>query len=155
MKPIDHWQLNTDPITGNSTQTQWHIDHLLGTVTFAAKRMLDVLPDDGRTVEFSTACRHAIATSKAEMVASVVMLERIPGFLGKNEEAATLRLLMELEKLYPKSLSVAAAAAPYHGSENIHEWTQVFQEFQAIESSAIRYLTANQDREMREDLRHT
>ena len=150
MNLIEHWQLNTDPITGNSTRTQWRIDHLLGTVTFAAKRMLDALP----VVECTTECRHAIATSKAEMVASVDILERMPRFLRIKEEAATLKLLTELEKLYSKSFSVVAAAAPYHGWENIHEWTPVFQEFQAIVSSAIRYLKANQDRKMREDRRH-
>ena len=37
MHAIQHWNINDD-------KTPWHIDHLLGTVTFAAKRMLDALP---------------------------------------------------------------------------------------------------------------
>jgi hypothetical protein len=135
----------------NDEKTPWHIDHLLGTVTFAATRMLDVLPVEEATTE----CRHAIATSKAEMVKSLVKLQRIDEVLGENEEGATIRLLMELNKLYERSFSVAAAAVPYHGSENIHKWIPVFQEFQAIVSSAIRYLKANKDRETREDLRYT
>ena len=135
MSAIYHWKFNDD-------KTPWHIDHLLGTVTFAAKRMLDVLP----VVECTTGFREAIATSKAEMAESVAMLERIHEFLIEDEEAATVRLLMELEDLYLKSFSVVAAAAPYHGLVYIHEWTPVFQEFQAIVSSAIRYLKTSEDR---------
>jgi hypothetical protein len=144
MSTIYHWNLNDE-------KTQWHIDHLLGTVTFAATRMLDVLPVEEATTE----CRHAIATSKAEMVKSLVKLQLIDEVLGENEEGATISLLIALNELYLTSFSVAAAAAPYHGWENIHEWTPVFQEFQAIVSSAIRYLKANEDRETREDLRYT
>ena len=144
MSAIYHWNLNDE-------KTPWHIDHLLGTVTFAATRMLDVLPVEEATTE----CRHAIATSKAEIVKSLVKLQHIDEVLGENEEGATIGLLMELNKLYMSSFSVAAAAARYHGSVNIHKWTPVFQEFQAIVSSALRYLTANQDRKMREDLRYT
>ena len=142
MSAINHWNLNDD-------KTPWHIDHLLGTVTFAAKRMLDVLPVEEPTTE----CRHAIAISKAEMVKSLVILKRIDDVMGENEQGATIRLLVELKKLQMRSFSVAAEAAPCYGSENIHKWTPVFQEFQAIVSSAIRYLKAIQDRKMHEDLR--
>jgi hypothetical protein len=144
MSAIYHWNLNDE-------KTPWHIDHLLGTVTFAATRMLDVLPVEEATTKF----RHAIATSKAAMVKSLVKLQGIDEVLGENEEGATIALLIALNELYLTSFSVAAAAAPHHGSMNIHEWTPVFQEFQAIVSSAIRYLKANEDRETREDLRYT
>ena len=143
MHAIRHWSIN-----GN--KTPWHIDHLLGTVTFAAKRMLDALPVSVEYPDLST----DIDKSKAEMVASLVSLEDIHEFLNRDEEAATGRLLMELEDLYLKSFSVVPAAARYHGTMYTHEWTPVFQEFQAIVSSAIRYLKANEDRKRLEERRH-
>jgi hypothetical protein len=144
MHAIRHWNINDD-------KTPWHIDHLLGTVTFAAKRMLDALPVSVEYPDLST----DIDKSKAEMVASLVVLEDIHEFLNQGEEeAATIRLLMELEDLYLKSFSVVPAAAPYHGLIYTHEWTPVFQEFQAIVSSAIRYLQANEDRKRLEERRH-
>ena len=143
MHAIRHWNINDD-------KTPWHIDHLLGTVTFAAKRMLDALPVSVEYPDLSI----DIDKSKAEMVASLVVLEDIHEFLYRDEEAATANLLMELEELYLKSFSVVPAAAPYHGLIYTHEWTPVFQEFQAIVSSAIRYLQANEDRKRNEDRRH-
>jgi hypothetical protein len=144
MHAIRHWSINGD-------KTPWHIDDLLGTVTFAAKRMLDALPV---SVEYPDR-RTDIDKSKEELVASLKVLERVPEFLNQgHQEAATARLLMELEDLYLKSFSVVPAAAPYHGTVYTHEWTPVFQEFQAIVSSAIRYLKANEDRKMREHRRH-
>jgi hypothetical protein len=144
MHAIRHWSINGD-------KTPWHIDDLLGTVTFAAKRMLDALPV---SVEYPDR-RTDIDKSKAEMVASLKVLEDIHEFLNQGEEeAATIRLLMELDDLYLKSFSVVPAAAPYHGTMYTHEWTPVFQEFQAIVSSAIRYLQANEDRKRLEERRH-
>jgi hypothetical protein len=144
MHAIRHWSINGD-------KTPWHIDDLLGTVTFAAKRMLDALPVSVEYPDRST----DIDQSKAELVACLKVLEDIHRFLNQgHQEAATARLLMELEDLYLKSFSVVPAAAPYHGTVYTHEWTPVFQEFQAIVSSAIRYLKANEDRKMREHRRH-
>jgi hypothetical protein len=144
MHAIRHWSINGD-------KTPWHIDDLLGTVTFAAKRMLDALPVSVEYPDRST----DIDQSKAELVACLKVLEDIHRFLNQgHQEAATARLLMELEDLYLKSFSVVPAAAPYHGLIYTHEWTPVFQEFQAIVSSAIRYLKANEDRKMREHRRH-
>ena len=156
MHAIRHWSIN-------GGKTPWHIDHLLGTVTFAVKRMLDALPVSVEYPDRST----DIDKSKTEMVAHLVVLEDIHEFLNQDEEeaatirlhqdeedAATIRLLMELDDLYLKSFSVVPAAAPYHGTMYTHEWTPVFQEFQAIVSSAIRYLKANEDRKMREHRRH-
>ena len=143
MHAIRHWNINDD-------KTPWHIDHLLGTVTFAVKRMLDALPVSVEYPDRST----DIDKSKAEMVAHLVVLEDIHEFLNQGqEEAATIRLLMELEVLYLKSFSVVPAAAPYHGLIYTHEWIPVFQEFQAIVSSAIRYLQANEDRKRLEERR--
>jgi hypothetical protein len=140
MHAIQHWSIN-------GGKTPWHIDHLLGTVTFAVKRMLDALPVSVEYPDRTT----EISTSKAEMVASLVVLEDIHEFLNRDEETATIRLLMELEVLYLKSFSVVPAAALYHGLIYTHEWTPVFQEFQAIVSSAIRYLQANEHRKRLED----
>jgi hypothetical protein len=140
MHAIRHWNINDD-------KTPWHIDHLLGTVTFAAKRMLDALPVSVEYPNLGT----DIDKSKAEMVASLVVLGDIHKFLNKDVEAATGRLLMELEDLYLKSFSVVPAAALYHGFRYTPEWTPVFQEFQAIVSSAIRYLQANENRKRLED----
>jgi hypothetical protein len=144
MHAIRHWSINGD-------KTPWHIDDLLGTVTFAAKRMLDALPVSVEYPDRST----DIDQSKAELVACLKVLEDIHEFLNQgHQEAATARLLMELEDLYLKSFSVVPAAAPYHGLIYTHEWTPVFQEFQAIVSSAIRYLQANEDRKRLEERRH-
>ena len=143
MHAIRHWSINGD-------KTPWHIDHLLGTVIFVAKRMLDALPVSVKYPYRTT----EISTSNAEMVASLEILEDIHEFLKQDEVAATARLLMELEELYLKSFSVVPAAAPYHGLIYTHEWTPVFQEFQAIVSSAIRYLQANEDRKRLEERRH-
>jgi len=143
MHAIQHWNINDD-------KTPWHIDHLLGTVIFAAKRMLDALPVSVKYPDRTT----DINKSKEQMVESVEILEDIHGFLKKNKDAATARLLEELEELYLKSFSVVPAAAPYHGLIYTHEWTPVFQEFQAIVSSAMRYLQANEDRKRREERRH-
>ena len=143
MHAIRHWSINGD-------KTPWHIDDLLGTVTFAAKRMLDALPV---SVEHPDR-RTDIDKSKEELVESLEELERVPGFLNQgHQEAATARLLMELEDLYLKSFSVIPAAAPYHGTVYTQEWAPVFQEFQAIVSSAIRYLKANEDRKRLEERR--
>ena len=144
MHAIRHWSINGD-------KTPWHIDDLLGTITFAAKRILDALPV---SVEYPDR-RIDIDKSKEELVESLKVLEDIHRFLNQgHQEAATARLLMELEDLYLKSFSVVPAAAPYHGTVYTHEWTPVFQEFQAIVSSAIRYLQANEDRKRLEERRH-
>jgi hypothetical protein len=145
MHAIRHWSINGD-------KTPWHIDDLLGTVTFAAKRMLDALPVSVEYPDRST----DIDQSKAELVACLKVLEDIHRFLNQeeDEETVTIRLLMELDDLYLKSFSVVPAAAPYHGTMYTHEWTPVFQEFQAIVSSAIRYLQANEDRKRLEERRH-
>ena len=144
MHAIRHWSIN-------GGKSPWHIDDLLGTVTFAAKRMLDALPVSVEYPDRST----DIDQSKAEMVASLKVLEDIHRFLNQeeDEETVTIRLLMELDDLYLKSFSVVPAAAPYHGTIYTHEWIPVFQEFQAIVSSAIRYLQANEDRKRIEERR--
>ena len=128
------WAHNTDG-------TPWHLDDIFGTVTYAARRILALLPPhpDGSPLD-STHARMTAAVH-AKMKAAVHALDSTHDTYRTRRERGelqTMKILEEnLQDIQRVSFQVASQGRTVLNPQLEHEWIEVFKMHQNIIQVAL------------------